>query len=214
MKKINQVKIGMILSYLLIICNALYGFVITPYIVGRLGEAEYGVYKSIGALASSLLVLDIGLGSTVMRYLAKYKADKEEDKIPGFLGMGVIQAFCICALIAVVSIGIFFTIKPTYSATFTNEQIKKAQMLFAVYGVNIQLHVWSGFFAGIIKGHNHFAYANGMQLLHLLLRAGAIFALLQFKADSLVLVLADTCFSFAFICLYIVYIYRNSLLIC
>ena len=80
MKKVSQVKAGMILSYLLIVCNALYGFVMTPYIIGCLGDAEYGVYKTIGALASSLLVLDIGLGSTVTRYLAQYKSNKQENK--------------------------------------------------------------------------------------------------------------------------------------
>jgi O-antigen/teichoic acid export membrane protein len=76
--KLNQVKSGAVLSYLLIICNSLYGFFITPYIIGRLGDAEYGVYKSIAALAGSVMVLDVGLGNTVMRYIAKYRAANEE----------------------------------------------------------------------------------------------------------------------------------------
>ncbi len=210
MKKLNQIKIGMILSYILIIFNALYGFVMTPYIVGRLGEAEYGVYKTIGALASSLLVLDIGLGSTVMRYVAKYISNKEEERIPQFLGMSVIQALLLCIVIAVVSVGVFFTIRPTYSATFTSEQVKKAQLLFSIYCINMLIHVWLGFLTGIIKGHNQFIYANSMQLIHLLLRTSATFFLLQVSSNSMVLVLLDTYFSLFFIAMYVTYVKKRT----
>ena len=209
MRKMNQIKAGMILSYMLIIVNALYGFVMTPYIVGCLGEMEYGVYKTIGSLANSLLILDIGLGSTVMRYVAKYVSNKEEEKIPQFLGMSIIQALLLCLVIAVVSAGVFQTIRPTYSATFTNEQVKKAQLLFAIYCINLLLHVWSGLLTGIIKGHNQFIYANSMQLLHLILRASVAFLLLQIHPDSLVLVLSDTCLSLLFMGMYAAYI-KNS----
>ena len=64
----NQVKWGIILSYLLILLNTLFGFLVTPYMISCLGEAEYGVYKTISSLTASLMVLDLGLGSTVTRY--------------------------------------------------------------------------------------------------------------------------------------------------
>ena len=34
---VNQVKVGAMLSYLLIILNTIYGLLISPYILGRLG---------------------------------------------------------------------------------------------------------------------------------------------------------------------------------
>ena len=52
----NEVKWGALLSYLLVIVNALYGFLIIPYILSSLGDAEYGVYKTISSLSSALMI--------------------------------------------------------------------------------------------------------------------------------------------------------------
>lgn len=61
----NQVKGGAILSYILIFINFIYGMVITPYILAQLGSSEYGVYKTIASFSNSLMVLDLGIGTTV-----------------------------------------------------------------------------------------------------------------------------------------------------
>ena len=60
----SEVKYGALLSYVLIIINSLYGLVITPYILSTIGESEYGVYKTIGALTASISVLELGIGGT------------------------------------------------------------------------------------------------------------------------------------------------------
>ncbi|MBQ9861189.1 MAG: oligosaccharide flippase family protein [Clostridia bacterium] len=210
MKKIGQVKAGAVLSYLLMICNTVYGLLMTPYIVGCLGDAEYGVYKTVAALASTLMVLDLGLGSTVMRYVAKYKANHEEDKIPSFLGMSIMQALMMCGIIVAVSAGVFFTIRPTYAATFTEPQIQKAQLLFIVQIVNMLLHVWSSIISGVIQGSNRFAYVNSIRLLQLFARAGLVVVLLQIKADALVLVLLDTALTILFMGINFVYVRRQT----
>lgn len=39
----KEIKSGVILSYLLLILNTLYGLIITPYILKYVGENAYGV---------------------------------------------------------------------------------------------------------------------------------------------------------------------------
>ena len=106
--KQNQVKWGAVLSYILIIINTLYGLFLTPYILDQLGEAEYGVYKTISSFTSALMVLDIGIGGTMMRYIARFRADNEDEKIPNYIAMSFIQAAIICGIVAVISGGLFF----------------------------------------------------------------------------------------------------------
>ena len=48
----NEVKWGALLSYALIALNSIYGLVIMPFILGAIGESEYGVYKTIGSMTS------------------------------------------------------------------------------------------------------------------------------------------------------------------
>lgn len=207
--KLNQVKSGAVLSYLLIICNSLYGFFITPYIIGRLGDAEYGVYKSIAALAGSVMVLDVGLGNTVMRYIAKYRAANEEYKISEFVSMSIIQAVLLCIVIALVSFVIILLVPYTYANTFTQLQIKKAQYLFIVFSFNMLLHVFDGILSGVITGHNRFVFSNSIKLLRIFIRAMGTVVLLQITDNSLFMVLLDTALVLLFMAVEFVYIQRK-----
>ena len=137
----KQVKVGVVLSYLLIIINMLYGLFMTPFLIGQLGEAEYGVYKTISSFSASLMVLDLGMGSTVMRYISKYRASKEEEKIPNFMAMMLVQAAVLCGAVGLVSVGCFFALDPMYSATFTEAEIAKAKQLFILFVVAMLLHI-------------------------------------------------------------------------
>ena len=207
--KLNQVKTGAVLSYLLIICNSLYGFLITPYIISSLGDAEYGVYKTIAALAGTIMVLDVGLGGTVTRYVAKYRATNEEHRISEFVSMSFLQATILCVVIAFVSIGIVLLVPYTYAKTFTQTQIDKAQLLFAVFALNMLLHVWGGILSGIITGHNQFIFSNTVKLLRIFIRAICVIILLQMCSNALVLVLLDTVVIVVFMVVETIYIQKN-----
>lgn len=207
--KQNQVKWGAILSYFLIILNTLYGLFITPYVLGCLGEAEYGVYKTIGSLASSLAVLDLGMGATVMRYVAKFKANKEDDKIPNFIAMNLIQALILCGVIGVVAIGVFQFIQPIYESTFTVAQTEKAQLLFVILIVNMMIHIFANVIDGTITGNNCFLFGNGIKLVRFIVRSSLIILLLNVFKDSLLLVLIELGCSIVFLLIELWYIYKR-----
>lgn len=187
----RQVKIGAVLSYVLIILNTVHGLFITPYMIGKLGVSEYGVYKTISALSSSMMVLDLGIGSTVMRFVAKYRATKDEKSIPNFVAISLIQAAALSGVILTVGVIVFFSIKPMYSATFSAAEIQKAQMLFCVLLMNMTLHVFENVINGVITGCNRFQFGNGIKVIRLILRVCLIVSLLAVCSNSIVLVLID-----------------------
>ena len=205
----NQVKWGAILSYILIIFNTLYGLFITPYILGCIGEGDYGVYKTISSLTSALMVLDLGIGGTVMRYVAKFKAAKEDEKIPNFIAMNLVQAAILCGVIGIAAAGIYTTIDNAYAATFTTDQIAKAQDLFIGLIVNMMFHVMENVINGVITGHNRFMFGNGVKVVRLLLRILLVIILLQFFADSLVIVLIDLGVTIVFLLVEVWYIRKK-----
>lgn len=187
----KQVKIGAVLSYVLIILNTMYGLFITPYMIGKLGASEYGVYKTISSLSSSMMVLDLGIGSTVMRFVAKYRATKDEKSIPNFVAMSLIQAAALSGVILAVGGIIFFSIKPMYSATFSVAELQKAQILFCILLLNMILHVFENVMNGVITGSNRFQFGNGIKVIRLILRVCLIVSLLSVCSNSIVLVLID-----------------------
>ena len=166
----SQVKTGIILSYLLIILNALYGLFLTPFIINIIGVEDYGVYRTITALASSLMVMDLGMGNTVLRYVANFRAIKQDDKISNFAAMSLIQSIIICTFILVACTIFIYFISPLYSDTMSIEQISMARGLFAILSINIICHVIENVFNGFIKGYNHFSFGNGIKLVRLIIR--------------------------------------------
>ena len=56
--KSNQIKIGAILSYAIIIVNMIIGVIYTPILTSQLGQSEYGLYSLISSVISYLTILD------------------------------------------------------------------------------------------------------------------------------------------------------------
>lgn len=203
----KQLKLGAVFSYALIILNALYGFLITPYIIGQLGEVEYGVYKTIASLSSALMVLDIGIGGTVLRYVASYRAKNEEKKIPNFLFMMMVQAFSLCVLVGIVGVIICLSIGSIYSGTMDSSQVEKARQLFSIMFINVGFHIIENVINGIISGYNRFAFGNGLKLVRLMFRIALIYGLLRVIPDSVVIVLTDLSITIIFLLIEILYIH-------
>lgn len=202
----KQIKLGIVFSYILIIANALYGLLLTPYVLGCLGEAEYGVYKTIASLSSALMVLDIGIGGTVMRYVASYRAKKDEEKIPNFLFMMFFQAIILCALVGVVGIIVGMSINSIYHNTFADSQLQKAKLLFTLMIINMGFHIVENVLNGIITGYNRFAFGNGLKLIRLLSRIILIYFVLPLVSDSLVLVVIDLSLTIIFLVIEVLFV--------
>ncbi len=186
--KINQVKYGAILSYILIAANSLQGIFMAPYILSKIGEGDYGVYKTISAFSATIMVMDLGIGTTVMRYTAKFRAEKKNKDISNFAALGLIEAAIMAVLVIIISIGIYFYLPIFYEESFTDTEISLAKTLFLILSVNIVLVIIENVLNGVITGCNHFIFANGTKLVLLLLRIGANIALLQKWNSAVVLV--------------------------
>ena len=187
----KQVRYGAIISYLLIILNAIYGLFFTPYIISQIGETAYGVYKTISAFTSSLMVLDLGLGGTMMRYIAKYRADDEERKIPNFISMGYIQTGVLCCIVGIVTSVLYIFLDEIYSNGLTVAEIAEAKRLYVFLAIGIIVHIFENLLNGIICGYNNFAFANGIKVLRLLARIVAVVALLGIFKSAFTLVIVD-----------------------
>ena len=203
----RQVKIGAVLTYALIILNALYGVFVTPYLISSLGDVEYGVYKTISSSTASLMVLDLGLGGTILRYISKYRATHTEHKIPNFLAMMAIQSAIACSLLLVAGMVMFFALDTMYAQTFTGEQLAKAKVLFLLLLCNMLLHIVQNFVNGVIAGHNKFFFANGIKLVRLLTRVAAIISLVAVFKNSIVIAVIDLALTVVFLALEVLYLF-------
>ena len=184
----NEVKWGAILSYVLIIANAMYGLVIMPFVLRTIGESEYGVYKTIGALTTTVSVMELGLGSTMQRFLAKYRAQGDERKCQNFSAMCIIQAIILCAGVLAVGTVLFFTLEPTYGKTFTVPEMVRAKQIFVLLIVHVLLHFFENIFFGIIAGYNKFVFSNTAKICALAVKIMLLLTILPHASNAISIV--------------------------
>lgn len=185
----NEVKYGAILSYILIIINSFYGLIIMPFVLKTIGESEYGVYKTIAAMTSSVSVLELGIGSTIQRFLAKYNALKDKKNCYNFSAMGLIQASVLSLLMAIVGVFLYFSIERVYKSSFTSAELMRAKQIFVFLILYVVMHIYENVFYGIISGYNKFAFSNSLKIVMLLLKIVLYYIILPIVRTSLAIVI-------------------------
>lgn len=205
-KEKNQIKYGALISYVLIIGNALFGLLVTPYVLRMLGNSAYGVYKSIGSFSSSMVILDLGIGGTLMRYIAKYRANLQDEKIGPFVSMMVCEAGVLLPMIALVEFVLYCQLDRLYAGSFSASELALAKQMYVILSVSVLFTIIENFLNGIITGYNNFVLGNGMKLLKLAARIILIFALLPINKSALFLVAISLMLSVAGTVVQLVYI--------
>lgn len=190
--KRNGARIGALMSYILILLNTAYGLIVTPFILKQVGSADYGVYRTVASMSASLAVLDLGFSGTVLRFVAKFNAEKNRTKINEYLGMALIQTFVVSGIFAIVGLGVYFAIEPIYSSKFTPSELHLTKQLYWILLANIGLTFFDNVLFGVIAGHNEFGFANGMKILLLLAKTAVIYVFLPLFGSVIVVVAAQT----------------------
>ena len=85
----DEKKIGICLSYLSIILNAVIGFMYVPLLLFYIGISEYGLYQLIGSFIAYFSIMDFGLTSAVVRFYSKYKAVGDKISMENVLALAV-----------------------------------------------------------------------------------------------------------------------------
>lgn len=122
MKKImlSQIKMGAAISYIALILNTVTGLVYTPWMVSRIGQANYGLY-SLATSLIAIFMLDFGLGAAVSRFVSKYRAEGNQQAANDVIGVIYKLYIGIDAVIFVILTVVYFFIGSIYQKLTPNE---------------------------------------------------------------------------------------------
>lgn len=203
--KLSGAKYGAITYYILVVANALYGFLIAPYMLRIVGDSEYGVYKTISSLAASVIVLDLGIGGAMQRYIAKFNAEGKRENCGNFTAMGLIQASFLNAVVIICCLAIYSSLDNVYDS-FSPGELVSARSTFALSVVYIVAHIFENVINGVISGFNRFAFANSVKLIMLLLRIILYFVILPLWPNAIAITLGTVLMECGIIFLELLYL--------
>lgn len=190
----SQLKKGALLTYLKIFLTNVIGIMITPLIVSYLGKDEYGIFNAIGALIGTIALLDFGLTNTVVRFVAKYRAEKDTRGEENFLATIGILYFVISLLVVILGVVFYFFID-SYFTKFSVEELKIAKVMFVILIFNLAIQLPGMIFTGICKGHEAFVFPESVSVIRYVLRSITVVAVLLYGGRAISLVIVDSVFN-------------------
>ncbi|MEM8937762.1 MAG: oligosaccharide flippase family protein [Bacteroidota bacterium] len=190
--RVNQLKGGAALSYINIFLTNILGLILTPFIIKSLGSAEYGLYTMIGALVGYLSVLDFGLNNTIIRFVAKYRAERNSRGEENFLAHSFIIYGFISSCIILLGVIAYPRLGEIFEGNLLNEQLQKAEIMFAILIFNLAISLPGGALGGICNGYEEFILPKVVAIIKYVIRVCLIFFILFRGGDSISIVVIDT----------------------
>lgn len=188
----SQLKKGALLSYITIFLTNIIGLLLTPFIIRKLGDAEYGLYTLIGAFVGYISVLDFGLNNTIVRFVAKYRAEKDKKGEENFLAITMGVYGLISFIIAIIGVILYFNLDAIFSNSLTLEELGKAKVMFIILIFNLTITLPGGAFTAICSGYEHFVFPRTINIIRYVVRSAMVVGLLLAGGDAIGLVVLDT----------------------
>lgn len=177
--KVNQLKAGAGLSYIILALTNLVGLVYTPYMLRMMGQSEYGLYSLIASVIAYLTILDLGFGNTIIRYTAKFRAEGKTGELYSMFGM-FISLYSIISIITVVLGAIlYFNIDLIYSKALTADELRKIHIMMVLMIFNLAFTFPLSIFGSIITAYENFIFQRVIKIARIVLNTVVMIVLLE-----------------------------------
>lgn len=188
-KRINQVKIGSVLSYVQMALSVIIGLLYTPYMIRLLGQSEYGLYNTVSSTISMLSILNLGFTAGYIRYYAKYKSENDDESIYRLNGL-FLKIFSAIGLIAAVcGVYLSFNLNMVFKEGLTTEEYTLARKLMILLTIHLAISFPMSVFPNIITAHEQFVVLKLIGMINTLVGPLVTLPLLLMGYRSVVMVL-------------------------
>ncbi len=189
---------GALLSYVSTILNVVVGLAFTPFLVSKLGQSDYGLYQMIGSLVGYMVIFDLGLGTTITRYVAKYRAEQDIESMRNFLAICLRVYILIGIFVLAVCLGLYFNLDRIFHNALGSDQIESAKEMFIILSLNISASFLFQSFSAIMKGYEKFPADRLLIIIRTVMRYIIMTILLLMGYHAVSIVITDTVLNIAF----------------
>lgn len=188
----KMIKKGVIYNYIAMAVNTLSGFLLTPFMVSHLGEAEYSIYQLIVSLAGYLTVVNLGTGASMNRFVTAYREEGDRDKVNNYISLNLLVT-CLM-MIASLAIGTIMTIYidkwfPNIINSSDNRILAKE--LCILLTINVAINFLASSFEGLLQSYGRIDLTKKFGVFRLCVRFAFIMTLLALGFGALEITLVD-----------------------
>lgn len=201
--------IGISISYFSTVLNMVCGFFLSSFLLRRLGDSEYGLYQTVAAFATYLVLLEFGTGTVMSRNISVCKAAGRKEDLDRNISTIWFITVALSVLIILLSIMFYFSIGAIYKNTMTVEQIVYAKRIFIFVTVYFIFSFYTQTLNGVLLGYEQYTFSKTLNCIRIILRTGLLIAIILFKPYAIVIAIIDMALSFLILLLTFYYCKKN-----
>lgn len=191
----SQLKIGALLSYVVLALQNLVGLLYTPFMLRMMGKSEYGLYSIAASIVAYLTILDLGFGNAIIRYTAKYRAEgKVEEQYKMFGTFFLI--YCGIGLITLLAGGaLYANAENIFDASMTANELARTRIILALMVFNLAITFPFSLFGSIITAYEQFVFQKVIAIARIILNTATMIVLLNLGYRAIAMVVVTTLFN-------------------
>ena len=206
---VNQLKAGVVLNYVVIILNTVVGLLYTPYMLRMMGQSEYGLYSLVASVIAYLTVLDLGFGNAIVRYTAKFRAEKKTEEQYEMFGMFFLLYLVIGIIAFGIGLGLYFNVDTLFGNTMTAVELDRARIMMLLLVANLAFTFPMSIWGSIIQAYEDFVFQKSLNIFRIILNTAVMICLLHFGYKAVAMVVVQTIFNVLTLVLNFIYCRRK-----
>lgn len=162
-------KIAALIAYITTILSSVTSFVLIPVCLKYVGSEQYGLYQKVYAVAQYLMIVDLGLSSTVVRYAVSARTRNdlfEERRVYGFM----LKISAALNLVLVFLGFLFYQYIDVIYLSMSDIEMRKAKQLLVMMIIHSSFLVFLDCAIGTVATYEHFVFSKSQRLFRTTLR--------------------------------------------
>jgi O-antigen/teichoic acid export membrane protein len=152
------------------------GLVVTPVVLHELGTETFGIWSFIGSITIYLMVLDFGVGPSIVRFAAEARGRRSPEDTNALASVGLALYGVIGAVTLPAGIAIAWLVPELVSTP--DDLVWPARISTFLVVLGIALRFPLGLFNNLLLGHQRFDIQNLANFLSTVLYAGLVVLLI------------------------------------
>ena len=163
--KLDELKIGSVLSYLKMFLGIVISILYTPFMLRILGQNEYGLYSTVSATISMLGVLNLGFTGSYVHYFMKYKFNNDNNSLAKLNGLFLIVFTALGAIALACGLFLSHNLGLVFDTGLTNSEYAIAKKLMMLLSFNMAISFPMSIFSIIITAHEKYVFLKVFALI-------------------------------------------------
>jgi O-antigen/teichoic acid export membrane protein len=173
----KRFALNVIMNWFAMAVGMVVPFFLTPFVVRNLGVTAYGIWILAVSTVSYLNVLDMGLGSAVIRFVSKAVAQGNPEEARSAIGAALWFRFLLSLGVAVLSVFFALAFPHLFKIPVPLQHAGQITVLMCALGVAVTLV--SGVFGSVLSAAHRYDVLSSISALQALARAGGVILILK-----------------------------------